>query len=72
MIKEKKYYKCYQKAWWRDMDNIIINFRHIGAATHMRFIHMNNKCRLDRVARYPYTPRFTTLSNDSFFKFEEK
>lgn len=57
MIKEKKCYKCYQKAWWRDMDNIIISFRHKGAATHMRLIHMNNKCRLDRIACYPYTPK---------------
>lgn len=41
------------KRWWQNMDNRILNYLHIGEDNHMRFIHMNEKCRLDRVGVYP-------------------
>lgn len=42
------------KRWWRNMDNRTRNYWHIGEEFHMRTIHMNQKCRLDRVGIYPY------------------
>ena len=43
------------KFWWRNMNNIIINYRHKGEETHIRFIHMNKKCRIDKVGIHPYS-----------------
>lgn len=42
------------KRWWQNMDNRILNYLHIGEDNEMRFIHMNQKCRFDRVGVYPY------------------
>lgn len=36
------------------MNNIIVNYLHKGEETHNRFIHMNEKCRIDRMGIYPY------------------
>ena len=54
----KSYYKVYCKSWYRNMDNQCINFLHIGESNHLRFIHMNQKCRLDRVGVYPRVLRW--------------
>lgn len=35
------------------MDNRILDYRHMGEDNNMRWIHMNQKCRIDRVAPYP-------------------
>lgn len=48
-MKYKRSYWVYQKSWWRNMDNVIINYRHIGEANNMYLIHMNKKCRIDRL-----------------------
>lgn len=42
------------KRWWRNMDNRILNYLHMGEDNNMRWIHMNQKCRIDRVGVYPY------------------
>ena len=54
MNKNKRLYILHQKAWWRNMNNIIVNYLHKGEETHTRFIHMNEKCRIDRMGIYPY------------------
>lgn len=41
------------KRWWRNMDNRTLDYLHIGEDNHMRFIHMNKKCRIDCVGQYP-------------------
>lgn len=41
------------KRWWFNMNNRVLNYLHIGEDNHMRFIHMNEKCRLDRTGVYP-------------------
>lgn len=46
-------YRCRQKGWWRNMDNIIINYKHCSEENDMYLIHMNHKCRLDRVGFCP-------------------
>lgn len=45
---------CKVKRWWLNIDNKTLNYLHIGEDNNMRWIHMDNKCRLDRVAPYPY------------------
>ena len=41
------YYK--QKDWWRNLDNIVINYRHMGEC-NLRFIHMTTpKQQIDRM-----------------------
>ena len=42
-------YRCKQKDWWRNMDNIVINYRHCSEENSMYLVHMNDKCRIDRV-----------------------
>ena len=42
-------YSVKQKDWWRNMDNIIINYRHRGEENDMYLIHMNKRCRIDRL-----------------------
>lgn len=41
------------KRWFRNMDDRILNYLHIGEEFNMRTIHMNQKCRIDRVGQYP-------------------
>ena len=41
------------KRWWKNMNNHVLNYLHIGEDNYMRWIHMNQKCRIDRVAPYP-------------------
>ena len=31
------------------MDNIVINYRHMGEENSMYLVHMNGKCRIDRL-----------------------
>lgn len=50
---DKLRYTVKTKRWYQNMDNIMINYLHIGEETHMRFINMYKKCRLDRVACSP-------------------
>ena len=48
------HYTFKTKRWWRNMDNRILNYLHMGEDNDMYLIHMNQKCRIDRVAPYPY------------------
>ena len=41
------------KTWFWNMNNIVVNYRHIGEDNHMYLIHMNEKCRIDRTGPYP-------------------
>lgn len=44
-------YYVNQKSWWRNMDNIIINYHHRGEENNMYLIHMSTpKQRIDRMA----------------------
>lgn len=52
-MKDTFHYTFKTKNWWRNMDNRILNYRHMGEDNNMRWIHMNQKCRIDRVAPYP-------------------
>ena len=52
--KNKRLYILHQKAWWRNMNNIVRDYRHKGEETDIRFIKMNKKCRIDRIGIYPY------------------
>lgn len=49
MAEKRIRYCCNVKDWFRNMDNIVINYRHMGEANHMYTIHMLGKCRIDRV-----------------------
>ena len=43
-------YYCRQKDWWRNMDNIVINYRHCSEENSMQFAHMTlPKQRIDRM-----------------------
>ena len=43
-------YYCRQKDWWRNMDNIVINYRHCSEENSMRFAHMTlPKVKIDRM-----------------------
>ena len=49
----KKYadYFCRQKEWWCNMNNVVINYHHMGEANMMYLIHMfTPKQRIDRMA----------------------
>ena len=41
-----------QKSWWRNLDSVVIHYRHMGEDNCMTFCHMSNKCRLDRLGDY--------------------
>ena len=41
-------YYCRQQDWWRNMDNIVINYRHMGECS-LRWVHMVGKCRIDKL-----------------------
>ena len=62
--KNKRLYILHQKAWWRNMNNIIINYRHKGEETDIRFINMNKKCRIDRKGIHPYPFMGMVRNND--------
>ena len=51
-------YMWKQKEWYSNMRKIIINYRHMGEANSNKFLHMENKCRLDRVVCYNRVWRF--------------
>ena len=53
-MKGEFHYSFKTKRWWRNMDNRILNYLHMGEDNDMHIIHMNQKCRLDRIAPYPY------------------
>ena len=42
-------YYCRQKDWWRNMDNVVINYRHCGEKNSMYLCHMVERCRIDRL-----------------------
>ena len=42
-------YAWNQKHWMWNMNNICINYRHMGEDNHMYLVHMNQKCRIDRL-----------------------
>ena len=49
---EKRFadYYCRQKDWWRNMDNIVINYRHCSEENSMYLVHMSlPKERIDRM-----------------------
>ena len=48
------HYTFKTKRWWRNLDGRILNYLHMGEDNNMRFIHMYQRCRLDRVAPHPY------------------
>lgn len=54
---KNKLWRCHQglkyKDWWRNMDNRTRDYLHIGEEFHMRTIHMNQKCSIDRMGVYP-------------------
>lgn len=41
------------KTWFRNMDNRILDYRHMSEDNLIRFAHMDHKCRIDRVGGYP-------------------
>ena len=41
------------KSWWWNINNIIRNYRHKSEEYDMYTIHMNDRCRLDRICPYP-------------------
>ena len=47
-----------QKNWFSGMRKIIINYHHMSEANSDKFLHMKNKCRLDRVVCYSRVWRF--------------
>ena len=54
MIRLWRLHKSYNtKRWFRNMDNRILNYLHIGEEFNMRTIHMNQKMQIDRVGDYP-------------------
>ena len=47
-----------QKSWMRNMTKIFMGYQHKSESVDMRFIHMNEKCRIDRIGVYPRVWRF--------------
>ena len=45
-------YWAKQKSWWRNMDNIIIDYLHKSETNDFYLIHMYKKCRIDRTCCY--------------------
>lgn len=52
-MKGEFHYSFKTKRWWRNLDNRILNYRHMGEDNLIRFAHMDHKCRIDRVGVYP-------------------
>ena len=42
-----------QKSWYQNLLNIVINYKHRSEENDMYLIHMNDKCRIDRMGYYP-------------------
>lgn len=51
-------YMFNQKEWYSNMRGIIVNYEHMSEANSDKFLHMENKCRLDRVVCYNRVWRF--------------
>ena len=52
-------YNSKQKDWWRNMDNIVINYRHMGEENSMYLVHMSlPKQRIDRLGGISKIMRF--------------
>ena len=52
MADKQRYINYYwrQKDWWRNMDNVVINYRHMGEENSMYLVHMSTpKQRIDRM-----------------------
>lgn len=41
-----------QKSWYHNLLGIVINYKHCSEENDMYLIHMNGRCRLDRVGCY--------------------
>ena len=41
------------KTWFRNMDNRILDYRHMSEDYLIRFAHMDHRCRIDCVGVYP-------------------
>ena len=43
-------YYCKQKDWWRNMENVVMNYRHCSEENSMYLCHMSlPKQRIDRM-----------------------
>ena len=49
MFNTKLRYAWNQKDWYRNIANIVINYRHKSEGNVMYTVHMDNKCRIDRM-----------------------
>lgn len=53
-MRSKIRYSCNQKDWFRNMHNIVVNYRHWEEANDMYLVHMFcPKCQIDQVGFYP-------------------
>ena len=51
-------YLSRQKSWYCNLLRIVINYLHCSEANYMYTIHMNHKCRLDRIGVDPIVWRW--------------
>ena len=49
-----RYHQGQYKNWLKNMNNRNLDYLHIGEDFHMRTIHMNHKCSIDRIGVYPH------------------
>jgi hypothetical protein len=47
-----------QKTWFFNMNNIVVNYLHMGEDNDMYLVHMNKKCRIDRLGGVSRVWRF--------------
>ena len=53
-MRDKIRFSYKQKDWFRNLNNIVVNYRHRGEANDMYLVHMSGpKCQIDRVGFYP-------------------
>ena len=57
MINSKLHYGL-QKTWFFNMNNIFVNYLHMGEDNDMYLVHMNKKCRIDRLGGVSRVWRF--------------
>lgn len=57
MINSKLHYGL-QKTWFFNMNNIVVNYLHMGEDNDMYLVHMNKKCRIDRLGGVSRVWRF--------------
>lgn len=57
MINSNPHYGL-QKTWYFNMNNIVVNYLHMGEDNDMYLIHMNKKCRIDRLGGVSRVWRF--------------